>query len=492
MTVMTSDAPPAELIVPIDAKPVAECGAFQPLTAKGLILWGSGAVVSFHGAYEFFAPLMLVFLVCMYRVGHVASRPQAMYSGWVIGLAIYGPQLAFFWNIFGFGAIGLWLILATWLSVYLVLQRFALLKLGPVFGAIVAPFLWTGVEYFRSELYYLRFSWLNVGYSFAPLPQHGLIPWFGMYGIGFVLMGFASHFPFANRASPRRKCIWTLGLATLVLTGIFLDVTGKVSGQQQLKVAGVQLEFADEETVLAELDKLEAKFPGVPLYVLSEYSFDGPVPERIRAWCATNGKYLIAGGKDYADALETQFRNTAFVIGPDGKQVFSQVKAVPIQFFKDGLPAEEQRVWDSPWGKVGLCVCYDLSYTRVTDELVRQGALAIIVPTMDVEEWGQRQHVLHSLVAPIRAAEYDVPIFRLCSSGISQAVNQYGKVLATAPFPGQGRSMEATIDLPHKANRPLDRFVVWPCVAICALLLGWHVVHSFRRERRSRQRAGPQ
>src|SRR5687767_5420608 len=222
MTAMTSDAPAAELIVPIDAKPVAECVAFQPLTAKESILWGTGAVVSFHGAYELFAPLTLVFLVCMYRLGHVASRPQAMYSGWVIGLAIYGPQLAFFWNIFGFGAIGLWLILATWLSVYLVLQRFALLKLGPVFGAIVAPFLWTGVEYFRSELYYLRFSWVNVGYGFAPFPEHALVPWFGMYGAAFVVMLFASHFPFFDRTSGGRKWTWTVCLGVTLMAGVLL------------------------------------------------------------------------------------------------------------------------------------------------------------------------------------------------------------------------------------------------------------------------------
>ena len=93
---------------------------------------------------------------------------------------------------------------------------------------------------------------------------------------------------------------------------------------------------------------------------------------------------------------------------------------MPIQFFKDGLPAREQRLWDSPWGKIGLCICYDLSYARVTDRLVRLGAQAMIVPTMDVVDWGQREHELHARVAPIRSAEYGIPIFRVASSGISQ------------------------------------------------------------------------
>ena len=472
----------AEVVAPIEAKAAGDHLAFRPLSAGGLIMWGLAAVVAFHVAYELFAPAIFVFLVCMYRLGHAASRPRAMYSGWVLGLAIYGLQLGFFWNIFGAGALGLWLVLSTWLSIYLVLQRFALLKLGPTLAAIAAPFLWTGVEYFRSELYYLRFSWVNVSYAFSPIPQHALLPWLGMYGAGFLVMIFAAHFPFFNGATRTRRWMWTACSVAVAVAGALLDRNGsRASGSpQQLKLAGVQLEFADEQTVVAELGRLASKFPNADLYVLSEYTFNRPVPASVTNWCRNNRKYLVAGGKDYIDASETEFRNTAFVIGPDGGRVFSQVKAVPIQFFKDGLPADEQAVWDSPWGKLGVCVCYDLSYTRVTDELIRRGAQAIIVPTMDVEDWGERQHALHARVAPIRAAGYGVPIFRLCSSGISQAVDAHGKVLAVAAFPGQGELMGAKFELPRRGRLPIDRWLVWPCVAICAVFLVWHVIYSFR------------
>jgi len=48
------------------------------------------------------------------------------------------------------------------------------------------------------------------------------------------------------------------------------------------------------------------------------------------------------------------------VIGPDGQDVFEQAKSVPVQFMSDGLPAVERRVWESPWGKIGIAVCYGL------------------------------------------------------------------------------------------------------------------------------------
>ena len=428
----------------------------------------------------------MVFLLCVYQLAHVRNRPQAMYSGWVLGLLIYGPQLAFFWNIFGAAAIGLWLVLATWLSIFLVLQRFALLKLGPRFGALAAPFLWTGVEYFRSELYYLRFSWLNVGYTFSGFPQQAFVPWLGMYGVGFVLMLFAAHFPFLPGSSWRQKCIWTGALIVLIAAGL-LGARGSATNDaaaSHLGIAGVQLEFPDEQVVVAELNKLLAKAPETQLFVLSEYSFLGPIPSQVKNWCAKNRKYLIAGGKDYIDASETEFRNAAFVIGPEGKEVFAQVKRVPIQFFKDGLPAVEEKIWESPWGKLGLCVCYDLSYTRVTDELIRKGAQALIVPTMDVEEWGEGQHRLHARVAPVRAAEYGVPIFRLCSSGISQAVSPQGTLLGTAPFSGQGEILEATLTLSGHGRQPIDRWLVWPCIAVCGTLVLYYVLHSFRSRRR--------
>ena len=153
------------------------------------------------------------------------------------------------------------------------------------------------------------------------------------------------------------------------------------------------MEFPTENEVLLRLNDLLRSHPDAELVVLSEYTFDGPVPAAVNEWCRKNRRYLVVGGKDPAPG--GHFYNTAYVVGPDGNIVFRQVKAVPIQFFKDGLPAPEQKLWNSPWGKIGICVCYDLSYTRVTDRLVKLGAEAMIVPTMDMADWGQAQHEMH-------------------------------------------------------------------------------------------------
>jgi apolipoprotein N-acyltransferase len=229
------------------------------------------------------------------------------------------------------------------------------------------------------------------------------------------------------------------------------------------------MEFPSPSVLPRALNKALGKNPDAQIFVLSEYTLDGPVPDSLKNWCREHERFLVVGGKDPAGTND--YYNTAFVVGTNGEIVFHQAKSVPIQFFKDGLPAPKQEVWNSPWGKIGICICYDLSYTRVTDRLVEQGAQLLIVPTMDLEDWGRHQHELHSRVAPVRAAEYGIPIFRLASSGISQAVSWTGDVSAQTSFPGSVEILSAQLGrLPLRGSLPLDRWLAPVCTGITALV----------------------
>ena len=231
------------------------------------------------------------------------------------------------------------------------------------------------------------------------------------------------------------------------------------------------MEFPSDAEVVSSLNHLLRVEPQADLLVLSEYTFDGPVPDKIAGGCRDHERYLVVGGKD--PAPKSNFYDTAFVIGPTGEIIFRQVKSVPIQFFKDGLPAREQRLWDSPWGKIGLCICYDLSYARVTDRLVRLGAQAMIVPTMDVVDWGRREHELHARVAPIRSAEYGIPIFRVASSGISQWTDRSGRVMAAAPFPGQQKIIGGRLALASAGSLPWDRWLAPFATGVTGSVILW-------------------
>src|ERR1051326_7831985 len=159
--------------------------SWQPVA--GLAVCG---ILAFHLAYVIRggAFLMLLFLFCLLALTGVRTSRQAFFGGMAVGVLIYAPQLYCFYVIFNAAAVLLWLVLAFWLGLFLLLAWLCRRKFGRVCAAVLIPFLWTGLEYFRSELYYLRFSWLNVGYSFSE--NAALVPFrvVGVYGLGFLLM----------------------------------------------------------------------------------------------------------------------------------------------------------------------------------------------------------------------------------------------------------------------------------------------------------------
>lgn len=450
------------------------------------------AVAAFHAGflYPALAWLVLVWLGCLFALRRTSCGRWAFYTGLGIGLGIYGPQLYFFWNIFGPAAVVLWLVLAFWLALFLLLLHGVDRYWGAGWAVALAPVLWLATEFFRSELYYLRFAWLTAGSVLPTLVSGPFLPWLGVYGLGAVLMGLATLGARAcETAGSSGTCcrpaaiaaaLGVLALFAFVWLAPRLAILKPGSGPE---LGGVQLESSRLAEVTEALNNAQLQWPEAAVWVLSEYSFDGPVPAEVLAWCREQQRWLVAGGKVPLD--DGRFFNTAFVVSTNGEVVFKQAKSVPIQFFNDGVPAPEQRVWDSPWGRIGICICYDLSYTRVVDRLIRQGSRALIVPAMDTVVWGEHQHRLNARMTPVRAAEYRVPIFRVASSGISQLVDQQGRVKVQLPFPGQGEIIQGRLVGPHLnlARIPLDRYLAPTAVlatGFVMLALGWQQRRAHR------------
>ena len=451
-------------------------------------------VISFHLAYNFAAGsfLIVVYLGGLASLAWQPTNRRAFYFGLSAGLLAYAPQLSCFYAIFGAAALALWLVLAFWIGLFGLTARLCLVRFGPRWAMAFIPVVWTGLEYFRSECYYLRFTWLNAGYAFSDHVQSVPFRLFGVYGVGFLLMFFATGLTSMTMASLpwrlklTRRAALASGGGVLALTALaswtnFKPSVPTPSHTNGLAVAGVQMEHPGDPQLVTDLNKLKKQHPEASLLVLSEYTFTEPLPDIVKKWCRSNQRYLIVGGKDFVD--EQKFFDTAFVIDPQGEIVFRQAKSMPIQFFNDGLPAREQKLWNSPWGKIGICICYDLSYTYVADRLVRLGAQALVVPTMDVVEWGRHEHELHARIAPIRAAEYGVPIFRVASSGISQLVDARGNVTATAPFPGEDAPISGWLELGKPGQVPFDRVMAKAAVWLTAFLLGWVALPATFRQR---------
>jgi apolipoprotein N-acyltransferase len=425
--------------------------------------WVGIATVAFHLAYVW--PLsgffVVVYLFALAQLARLDTWRKAFYSGLAVGLLIAVGRLDFFWTIFSAGALALWLVYAFWLGLFVALARLGLRRFGQPLGWVLIPFFWCGLEYFRSELYYLRFGWLTPGFAFGEMPIVMPFKTIGTYGISFLLMGLGCSAASLWTASKLKAIsVLALGLVLFCLWGALEKPDQHAPRAASVRVTGVQMEFPTEKEVLIRLDETIRRHPETELIVLSEYTFTGPVPEKVKDWCRAQQRYVIIGAEK--PVTGGNFYDTAFVLSPQGEVIFQQAKSVPIQFFKDGLPALSQTLWDSPWGRIGICICYDLSYRRVTDRLIGLGAQALIVPTMDVADWGKPQHELHARVAPTRAAEYGIPVFRVASSGISQLVNNRGEIIAGASFPGQGEMLAGTLELRGTGKVPWDHWLA-PC-----------------------------
>jgi len=318
----------------------------NPIGWKKSFLWLALVVACFHAAYAsiHFPALGFFIFGYAYFLVQLTDQPdirRAFYFGLATGFLCAAPQLFFFWKIFGVAAIVLWLVAGFWIGLFTAIVCGCLRRWGKIKAMWLIPFIWTGIEYFRSELYYLKFSWLNVGYA---LPE-----WFscnvGMYGIGFIFFGIAAAY-LALR--------WTIVTAWLFIIIIVLACLlpaetyskRKASHVPPFSIVGVQMEFPPENIIPKVLNQALAKNTNAQIFVLSEYTLDGAVPDSLKNWCHDNSRFLVIGGKDFV--TNHVYYNMAFVVGTNGEIVFKQAKSVPIQFFDDGLPAPKQDVWNSP------------------------------------------------------------------------------------------------------------------------------------------------
>jgi len=154
----------------------------NPLSWKKSFVWLAIAIACFHAAYTSVQYPAAGLLIFGYALGLVKLTNQptvrrAFYFGLATGFLCYGPQLWFFFKIFNVAAVVLWLVLAFWVGLFTAISCGAIRRWGMPKAAWLIPIIWTGLEYFRSELYYLKFSCLDYflgSINKSVYPFHGL------------------------------------------------------------------------------------------------------------------------------------------------------------------------------------------------------------------------------------------------------------------------------------------------------------------------------
>jgi predicted amidohydrolase len=109
---------------------------------------------------------------------------------------------------------------------------------------------------------------------------------------------------------------------------------------------------------------------------------DGPFARRFGALAQRHALWLLAC---FAEREGTRAYNTALLLDGQGQPV-GRYRKTHVQSGGDPRfysPGEELRAFATPWGPVGVMICYDRQFPEVPRAYVRQGARLVLNPT-----WG--------------------------------------------------------------------------------------------------------
>ena len=274
----------------------------------------------------------------------------------------------------------------------------------------------------------------------------------GIWGVSFLL--WLTNAALADAWLARRVRTTPLTLAAGLLLsslgfGAFVVAAPPAATAQRLRVAAIQ-DFTGDETgdlverasdggtdVDREAMTRTAAEHGARLIVWSEECLGSAFApndsaDETRALARQTGSSLVVGFSD--DSRPRPF-NCAGFIGPDGTVwgVHHKIhlylgESQTVQ--RGGTPAAHA----TPLGRVGMEVCFDSCYTRVTRQIVGDGARLIAMPNYDPPSPHGVLHELHAAMLPFRAVENRVPFVRADSNGLSQIVAADGRVVAQSPL----------------------------------------------------------
>ena len=116
--------------------------------------------------------------------------------------------------------------------------------------------------------------------------------------------------------------------------------------------------------------------------------FAGPAQRAMSQLARERGIYLIAGSLPELEGHRVY--NTSFVYAPDGTCIARHRKIHLFDIDVEGgqrfmesevlSPGREVTTFDTPWGTMGLCICFDLRFEELARVMTLQGAQAIFVP----------------------------------------------------------------------------------------------------------------
>jgi predicted amidohydrolase len=176
---------------------------------------------------------------------------------------------------------------------------------------------------------------------------------------------------------------------------------------------------------------------------------DGEIIGGIRALARALRVWILAGSIAEAIPGQTRVHNTSALLSPDGaiEAVYRKIHLFDVDLSDHGgdvieesvsvAPGKECVVASTPFGGLGLTICYDVRFPELYRELTARGARFVTVPSAFTPQTGQahwktllRARAIENQVFVVAPAQCGRHSEQRASYGHSLIIDPWGRVLA--------------------------------------------------------------
>ncbi len=381
-----------------------------------------------------------------------------------------------------------------------------------------APFIWVVTEFGRAYLF-TGVPWNLLGYAVQFDGLRRLAAASGVYGLSFLAAATAS---VAAWALPRLRSRWDARIAMAAWPATLLLLNGLLAPPPVIPGARVaHLVQPNVPMTPAEIAKWAPWSHPEPLNQLVEKSIaaargrqtegstpfiiwpENPAPfyfERdpvfraaVERMARESGATVVVGSVNFADAGQTQPKNSAMVLDPTGRVVlaYDKIHLVPFGEYVPAwafpnlvgkitheagnfVPGSSYRAAETPEGALSLFICYESIFPQLVRRLVPEGPAVLVNISNDAWFGDTAAAAQHLEMARLRAIENRRYLLRATNDGITCIIDPYGRVLAQLPRHEEG-VLSGRFDM-LGGSTLYTRFgdvFAWQCVALVVLVVAY-------------------
>lgn len=361
--------------------------------------------------------------------------------------------------------------------------------------------LWCFGEYLRSTLFG-GFPWLLVGFSQVDTPIKYILPWFGLYGAGFVAC-FAATMLTMSFQNQHQRYLWLIALVLLLLApGLLKNIPWSTSQLKPISVAVIQPNLSMRnkwnESLFWELIRMyQANIDDLigkaNLIVLPEsaiplpQSYISDLIQSIHEKAKADHSALLVGMFETSSIDANQYYNAMVSLGqargdylkqhlvPFGEFIprpFNQLVTWLTELQSSNMIAGKVhqrpiRIFNYP---IASLICYELAYPELLRQQLPQAQWIV---TISDDGWFGHSFAMYQQLQMAQAMSIQTARYQIMANndGLSSLINSDGDVVASLPAYTMG-VLEASL-YPTTGSTPWVRLGDTPILLLCACIIAF-------------------